>query len=463
MIPLGTYLLMNFDFFKNNLTINILLIIIFILLIIVSAFFSATEAAFTSANPIRLKAYLDEKKKGAKKAVNLTEQLEHALIVIWMCDSLVDIIATVIAAYFMYNIFSNPFAAAGITVLITGFIIVLFGNLLPKQRTIGSPEKTAMKNSAIIYVLYKIFYPIAYLMLKIKKRVMKNVEAIQTPKVTEEELESIIDTMETEGVFDEEDAELIQSAIGLNERTVYDIMTPRVDIIAIEESMSVEEMKEIFFTHQFSRVPVFREDKDNIIGVLSEKDFFTVLLKGQEVNINKLVTKPIFVSESTKVNDLIKEFQKLKKHFAIVVDEYGGTSGIVTMEDALEELVGEIYDEFDDEELDDIISIGDNHYKVSPDMDLEDLFDYLDIEEVPESQYNSVGGFVYSLLGGLPIEGTIVKYQSIIENDQEEIKVDLEFTIKTVKSKRIRALELRVDRQPYQVKENKDQMDKEEK
>ena len=146
--------------------------------------------------------------------------------------------------------------------------------------------------------------------------------------------------METEGVFDEEDAELIQSAIGLNERTVYDIMTPRVDVVAIEESMDVESIKESFFEHQFSRVPVYKEDKDNIVGILSEKDFFTALIKNEEIDLKKLVSKPIFVSESTKVNDLIKEFQKLKKHFAIVVDEYGGTSGIVTMEDALEELVG---------------------------------------------------------------------------------------------------------------------------
>lgn len=454
---------MNFDFFKNNLTINILLIIVFILLIIVSAFFSSTEAAFTSANPLRLKGYMEEKKKGAKKAVRLTDELEAALIVIWMCDSLVDILATVICAYFMYNMFENPFAAAGVTVLFTGFVIVLFGNLLPKQRTIGSPEKTAMKNAAIIYALFKTFYPVSYLMLKIKKRVMKNVEVNQTPKVTEEELESIIDTMETEGVFNEEDAELIQSAIGLNERTVYDIMTPRVDIVAIEEGMSVEEIKEIFFIHQFSRVPVYREDKDNIVGILSEKDFFTILLKGQEVNLKNIVTKPLFVTESTKVNDLIKEFQKLKKHFAIVVDEYGGTSGIVTMEDALEELVGEIYDEFDDEELDDIISTGENHYKVSPDMDLEDLFDYLDIEEVPETQYNSVGGFVYSLLGGLPTEGSKVKYQSILEGDQEDTKIVLEFTIKTVKNKRIRALELNVIKEASKTDENIDLNQKEEK
>jgi len=444
LIPLRYNLLMNFNFFTNNLSLNIILIIVFILLIVISAFLSSTEAAFSSSNPLRLRAYLEEKKKGAKNAVNMSDKLENALVTIWICDSLVDITATVIAGYFMYNIFLDIFLSALATVLITSFIIILFGSFLPKQKAIAAPEKTALKNSSIMYALFKIFYPLTYLMLKIKKRVMKNQEVIQTPKVTEEELESIIDTMETEGVFDEEDAELIQSAIGLNERTVYDIMTPRVDIIAIEESMQTEDMKEVFFVNQFSRVPVYREDKDNIIGILSEKDFFTVLLKGQEVNIEQLVSKPLFVSESTKVNDLIKEFQKVKKHFAVVVDEYGGTSGIVTMEDALEELVGEIYDEYDEEELEDIEIIDEDTYRLSPEMELEDLFEYLNLGDIPQTQYNSVGGFVYSLLGGLPAEGMKVRYQNIIEDADEEIKYDLEFIIKTVKNKRIRALELKV-------------------
>ena len=459
MVELRWYLLINFDFFKNNITINIILLIVFILLIIISAFLAATEAAYSFSNPIRLKSFLEEKVKGAKKAVNVTEKLEHALVTLWILDSLVVITTTVIAGYFMYNIISSLFLAALITVLFTAVIIISFGRILPKQRAMATPEKTALRNASIMHVLFKIFYPITHLILKVKKRVMKNIDIISSPKVTEEELESIIDTMENEGVFDEEDADLIQSAIGLNERTVYDIMTPRVDMIAIEEGMSVEEMKEVFFLNQFSRVPVYREDKDNIIGILSEKDFFTVLIKDLDVNLQQLVTKPIFVSESTKVNDLIKEFQKLKKHFAVVVDEYGGTSGIVTMEDALEELVGEIYDEFDDEELEDIISIGEAHYLVSPDMDLEDLFEYLNIDEVPQSQYSSVGGFVYSLIGGLPIEGEIVKHESIIKINKDEVKVILEFTIKIVKSKRIRALNLKIIKEEDQTKETNKQDD----
>lgn len=462
MIPLRHYLLMNFDFFNENLTINIILLIVFLLLIILYAFLSSTEAAYSSSNPLRLKVFLEEKKKGAKKAVSIADGLKSALTTLWTLKSLSLVVSTVITGYFLYNIIGKLFMASLFTVIIVSFIFIIFGEFLPKIKAMANPEKIALKNSSVMYVLFKLFYPITYTLLKFSGRVNKKNEIVLTPKVTEEELESIIDTMETEGVIDEEDAELIQSAIGLNERTVYDIMTPRVDIIAVKDNMSIEEIKEVFFEYQFSRVPLYRDDKDNIIGILSEKDFFTVLLKNEEVDLYKLVSKPIFVSESTKVNDLIKEFQKVKKHFAVVVDEYGGTSGIVTMEDALEELVGEIYDEYDDEELDDLVMISEDHYLVSPEMEIEDLFDKLDIGEIPETQYNSIGGFVYSLIGGLPVEGMVVHHYNITEENNEEVKYDLEFTIKVVKNKRIRSLELKVIR-IYEVEtENENQNDKKE-
>lgn len=438
---LSIYALMSFDFFLKNLSINILLIIVFILLIVIDAFLAATEAAFSTSNLLRLKTFLEDKVKGAKKAVSISEQLEYAMVTIWILKGFLEITLTVIIGYFLVSIFSNIFITAIITVFIASSIIIFFGNFLPKQKAIAAPEKTALRNSGIMYFLYKSFYPLTFLLLRFKKKVLKNSELTLTPKVTEEDLESIIDTMETEGVFDEEDADLIQSAISLNEVTVYDIMTPRVDIIAVSESMEVNEIKEVFFENQFSRIPVYREDKDNIIGILSEKDFFTALLRNQDIDLEKLVSKPLFVSESTKVNDLIKEFQKLKKHLAVVVDEYGGTSGIVTMEDALEELVGEIYDEYDEEELEDIIKVGKSHYRLSPEMDIKDFFDYLEIDDIPKSQYSSIGGFVYSLLGGMPIEGQVVRYE--IEGTNN--KYELIFTIKIVKSKRIRLLELQVN------------------
>lgn len=433
----------SFSFFKDNLALNIILIVSFILLILLSAFFSGTEEAYSNSNPTRLKVYLEEEKRGAKRAVKLAEAFDHVQVIIWSMNIIVDLILIVIGYYFFINIFSNLVLASSLFIIFMAFILILFTTFIPRHRAKHNPEMIALRNSGIIYIFYKVLYPLSYLILKLKKVFIKKDKSSTIPKVTEEELESIIDTMETEGVIDEEDAELIQSAIDLNEKTVDDIMTPRVDIIAIDISSTTDEVLDMYFNHQFSRVPVYKVDKDNIVGILSEKDFFTAVIKNEPIQLGKLITKPLFVSESTKVYDLIKEFQKIKKHFAVVVDEYGGTSGIVTMEDALEELVGEIYDEYDEEELTEIEKIGENSYRVSPDMETEDLFEYLGIEELPNTQYNLLGGFVYSLMGGLPKEGMQVLYETTTE---EGIVYNLIFTVAVVKNKRIRLLKLEVEK-----------------
>jgi len=420
------------------------------------SFFEASESAFLHSNPLRLKVFLEEKKKGAIKAVKLSKNLDRTLITFWIAITLLEALATAIVFYFAYNIFEKFINVCIITVVVVFLVVLIFGRTIPNQQASQQPEKIVLKNAGVIYFLDKVFFPFSFILLRFRKRIVKESDA-PAPKVTEEELESIIDTMETEGVFDEEDAELIQSAIGLNERTVYDIMTPRVDVVAIEEKMGIEEIKNIFFEYQFSRVPVYREDKDNIVGILSEKDFFTALLKNEEINLKKLISKPLFVSESTKVNDLIKEFQKAKKHFAIVVDEYGGTSGIVTMEDALEELVGEIYDEYDDEELEDIVKLAEDHYLVSPEMEVEDFFDYFNIYELPETHYNSIGGFVYGLIGGIPKEGMVANYKVTTLIDEDEYEYDFKFTIKTVLNKRIRQIELEVSKEKLESIDEEDE------
>jgi CBS domain containing-hemolysin-like protein len=328
-------------------------------------------------------------------------------------------------------------------------LILLFTEILPKQYAKEYPEQAALRSSGILYLVIKMLFPLTWLFSKVRNSIFRKNVKKPNPLVTEQELESIIDVMENEGVIDENDAELFQNAMGLSEQTAYDIMTPRVDIIAVDVNMSVEEIKQVFFDQQFSRIPVYRGDKDNIIGILSEKDFFTALLKNETIDIEKLVSKPYYVSKSTKVDDLIKEMQKQKKHFAIVADEYGGTMGIVTMEDALEELVGEIYDEFDEVNDSDFVKIEENRYQLSTDMDLEELFDTLNLGEVPDTSYTSVGGFVYGMCDGLPAEGKTVHCTSVYE-DYDDLdnptvrRYDLEFIIKKVENRRIRSVELKV-------------------
>ena len=413
-------------------------------------FLSAAEAAYSNINIIRLRSYVEEKRRGAKKAVYLAEKYELTLTAFLVMKVIIKITLVALVLFFMISLITKTFIAYIVAISIAIIVILLFGELFPKQWGRNHAERVALKLVCLSLLVYKIVYPLTYLFVRLKKAINKRYEK-QTPsiKVTEEELESIIEAMETEGVIDEDDADLLQSAISLNETSVYDIMTPRVDVIAINIDDSVEDIKQVFFDYQFSRMPVYKEDKDNIIGILSERDFFTALLNKKIVNIKELLSSPYYVSETTKVNELIKEMQRQKRHFAIVSDEYGGTSGIVTMEDALEELVGEIYDEYDEEEEHlAIVELGDNNYLIPPDMDLEEMFDALKLGPIPESKYVTVGGFVYSLCEGLPVEGQVVNYNLTKDHQDEEerylVHYKLDFLIKKVENRRIRSIELKL-------------------
>ncbi|MDD3999733.1 MAG: hemolysin family protein [Bacilli bacterium] len=425
---------------------------LFILLFLFSAFISKAEVVFSSVNIIRIRNFLEEKKKGAKKALYIAEKYDLTLTTLTIINIFIKIGIIVIASYFLNNLFKSYLLAIIILFVLITNCLLIFTQIIPNVKGQVNSEIKALKYSGFLYLIIKVFYPITYLYVKMKKAISKRNEISENPKVTEEELGSIIDVMETEGVFEETDAEMIQNTISLSDRSVYDIMTPRVDMVAIEVSSPIEEVKALFFEHQFSRVPVYREDKDNIIGILSERDFFTALIKGEKIVIEKMVSSPYYISKTTKVNELIQEMQRLQKHFAIVVDDYGGTSGIVTMEDALEEIVGEIYDEYDDVDDTELVMIGENFYQVKPEMDLEELFEVLELGDAPDNQFASVGGFVYGLCDGMPYEGMVVSYEHNIEEkyDDEDITVTyiLSFTISKVVNRRIKDLELRISSIP---------------
>ncbi len=438
-------------FITNNLAVDILLLTFIILLFALSAFFSASYEALNNVNTIRLKNYSEEKKKGARKAYILSEKFDSTSISIFIGINLCKIMITAIIVYLFSELLKAMYLAVIIGVIVSFVLILLFSEVIPKSYGKKHSEKISLNNSYILWMFTKIFSPISFILNLIRKIIVKSKQPRfdQNPYVTGEELESLIDVMENEGVIDEDNADLIQSAINLSTRTVYDIMTPRVDMVAIEISDSIAEIKNIFFVNQFSRIPVYEEDKDNILGILSERDFFTALLKEKEtdkINITKLISKPYYVSKATKVDDLIKEMQAIKKHFAIVSDEYGGTSGIVTMEDALEELVGEIYDEYDEEDIAELEEIEPNHYLVSTEMDLDDLFDQLNLGDIPNTKYSSVGGFVYELCDGLPSEGQEISYEATYENYSLEKPMvtiyNLLFVIKKVENRRIKSIEL---------------------
>jgi CBS domain containing-hemolysin-like protein len=212
------------------------------------------------------------------------------------------------------------------------------------------------------------------------KKIKKANEVAEEPTVTEGELESIIDTMEEEGVISPENAEVMQGVLELSNRTAYDIMTPRVDVSAVNYTESVKNVQDMFMKTIYSRLRVYDETIDKVIGILNQKDFFKALLSGEKVMIKKIMTEPLFINDNMKVDDIIRRMQSSKKHMAIVLDEYGGTSGIVCMEDAIEEVVGEIYDEHDEEVKVEVVEKNNNEYIVDSEMDLKDLFEMLEIE-----------------------------------------------------------------------------------
>lgn len=423
-----------------------------VVLIMFSAFFSASETAFTKANILRLKSYADEKRKGARRAIYVAEHSDKALSTILVGNNLVNIASTTICAYLFSKFITNPTLSNLLNTVIMTIIILTFGEILPKSISKVNPDKIAMQFSGFLYVLMKIFTPITIVfggLQKLATRKQKN----DAPTVTEDELESIIDQMNEEGVIDSSEANILQGAIDIKSMTVYDIMTPRVDMVAISVDDTLETIKQLFIEHQYSRMPVYENDKDNIIGVLNQKDFMLKLLKNQEIVLKEIMTEPCFVTETMKVDDVIRLMQKEKKHLLIVLDEYGGTSGIVSMEDAIEEVVGEIYDEHDDEEPSKtlITKIAENKYAIDPDVSVEDLYDFLEIEHLPETNYSSVGGMIYELSETLPEIGmqyTVTAVDDILNehNDYVQTITTLNFTISKVDERRIVELELEVVR-----------------
>jgi len=370
-------------------------------LILVSSFFSMSETVFSSVGQIRLKTFIEEGRNGSKKALWITENFDRTITTILVGNNLANIALATVSVSFFSSIFVDNEAVVNlVNTLVMTTIILIFGEILPKSFAKNNADKLALLLSGILYWLIYVLRPVTWVFIKIKSGIIKETE--DAVSVTGDELETIIDTMEEEGSIDEDEAEMLQSVLDLSEKTVYDIMTPRVDMIGIEVNEDLEDIKKIFFENQFSRIPVYEENRDNVIGVLHERDLFTKLIKGQKVLIRKLMKEPMFVSKSMRVDTLIETLQRENSHMAIVSVEYGGTSGIVTMEDALEELVGEIYDEHDEVEGELIQQIKENKYGINAEIDLEDLFEELEIGNAPESHYSNLAGWLYEMFEDIP-------------------------------------------------------------
>lgn len=445
MIPL-TLTLLKAD--STTLRQSIIISLFIIFLCVISAFFSACETAFSTTNAIRIRRLADDNVKGARKALHIIEHYDKTLSTILVGNNLVNIANTTICAYLFSILIINPTISNIVNTVVMTTIVLIFGEILPKSMVKINSEKYALRFSGIMYFLNKAMLPITYIFHKIQKLLLKNVKENSAPTVTEDDLEGIIDTMEEEGVLNSSDADLFMGVIEINEKTVYDIMTPRVDVVAIDINDSVENISKKFLEHGYSRLPIYENDKDHMIGILNYKDYSHALLSNKQINLKELMLPPTYVAENMKVKDFIKLLQKEKKHMAIVLDEHGGTSGIVTMEDALEEMVGEIYDEHDEsEKVNSITQIAENSYIMDADVELTDLFEILEIENLPETEYNTVGGYLYELAENLPYENQVIVITLLDEQPNSEgeyfiRKVRLTFTLTEVENNRIRKVKL---------------------
>lgn len=293
-------------------------------------------------------------------------------------------------------------------------------------------------------VLMKILKPVVLMFLKIKSLFLKKDERV-TISVSEDELETIIDTMEEEGSIDEEEAEMLQSVLELGEKQVYEIMTPRVDMVAIEVGEDSQTILQKFFDNQFSRLPVYEKDRDKIVGILNERDFFTKIIQDEPIDVKAIMNPPVFVSKSMRADTLIETLQRENSHLAIVSDEFGGTSGIVTMEDALEELVGEIYDEHDDIDDEFLKQISQHEYGVNADIELGDLFSELKLGDPPEREEKTLGSYLFEQFESLPeVDMTYSMTQKMVSYSHEEDSqyFELTFIIKEIKERRIKYVHL---------------------
>ncbi len=428
--------------------ISIGLVALMIILVFVSAFFSMSETVFSSVTQIRLKTMIEDGVGGSKKALWITENFDKTITTILVGNNLANIALTTVSVAFFADLFTNPNLVEIVNVLVITTIVLIFGEIIPKSFAKNNADTMALRLSAILYWLIYVLTPITCVFLKIKSWLIKE-SGEEKVSVTGDELETIIDTMEEEGSIDEDEAEMLQSVLDLSEKKVYDIMTPRVDMVGIDIEDDIDDIVKMFFEYQFSRIPVYEETRDNVIGILHERDLFTKIIKGQKVQIKKLMKEPMFVSKSMRVDTLIETLQRENSHMAIVSGEYGGTSGIVTMEDALEELVGEIYDEHDEVEGDFIQQIKENKFGINAEIDLEDLFEELEIGNPPKSQYSNLQGWLYEMFEDIPEVDEGYTYIQEIPNyehdDDEPTKLSLRFVVKDIKERRISYVHLTIE------------------
>ncbi|SDJ01248.1 HlyC/CorC family transporter [Proteiniclasticum ruminis] len=389
-------------------------IILLVTLVILSAFFSSAETAFTAANRLKLRHMAEEGSKSAKRTLRLIENPSKLISALLIGNNIVNIFASSLATLVAIDLYG--ISATGIATSILTIIIIIFGEITPKSFATQHAEKVSMMFSKPVGILMTLLTPFVITFYSISSWIIKLFGgdiSHSHPLVTEEELKTMVDVGSEEGVFEQEEKEMLHNIFDFGDLQVRDIMVQRVDITALDVDATYEEVLEIVKDEQFSRFPVYREDIDDIIGILNVKDLlFLTEVEKQGFKLENYIREPYFAYEFKRITDLFKELKKTRTHISIILDEYGGTVGIVTIEDLLEEIVGEIDDEYDDDKETDIETIRKNEYMVSGSYRLDELNELIGTD-IESEEFDSIGGYLIGILGTFPASGEVIEADGI--------------------------------------------------
>ncbi len=374
-------------------------IAIIVFCLIMSAYFSATETAFSTLNRIKIKNLADDGNKRAASVLKMTDNFDNMLSAVLIGNNIVNILSSALATVLFIGLLKSNDIGTTVSTVVMTVVVLIFGEITPKTVAKKYPEKFAMFSVVILKGIMVILTPLTLVFKGWQTLLGKIFKPSDDQGMTEEELISIIEVAEEDGDFDKEESTLIKSAIEFGDLEVGDIFTPRRDITAVENTATKEEIAKVFSESGYSRLPVYEDTIDNISGIIYYKDFYTDVYN----DVSEIVKPVIYVAKSQKINDLLKELQAKQLHLAIVMDEFGSTAGIVTLEDILEEIVGEIWDEHD-EKVEEIQMISEKEYIVSGKANISKVFDLFDIDD-EEIEAQTVNGWAMSTLGKIPEVG----------------------------------------------------------
>ena len=401
-------------------------IVLVIVMIVFSALFSSTETAYSSLNKLRLKNYEAQGNKKAGIALRLANKFDEVLTAVLIGNNIVNIATSSLSTLLFVSIFGD--GGAGISTVIITVLVLIFGEVLPKSYAKRNAEKLALLFAKPLSFLVVVLKPFVLILNKMSSMMSSGSE--EAPSVTEDELKYMIDEIEEQGVIEEQESELVKSALEFDEISVDEILIPRVKVVGVEIGSDIDEIKNIFNTEMYSRLPVYEKSLDDIVGIITNKAFFKMLTEGKR-DITSIIQEVPHIADVKLISEAMRDMQRSKVHLAVVVDQYGGTKGIVTLEDIIEELVGEIYDE-EDEIVTRIVKLAPDKFEIAGDMSINDMIEQLGLDDgLVQTEYNSVGGWVTEVMEHIPesnetAETGIFRLTASKVNEQTVEKVILE-------------------------------------